>query len=259
MRIQRLAPVLIALAWSSTAAGQPPTPGAKELFYDPVAKQATLDPGDANAEARPTASSARPAAAPVGADGRRELHATPPDSPLHSERGPIGLSGWIELEDPSGGPGTQVTDRRIFHSGERIRLHFRSNVDGYLTLIQLGSSGTSDVLYPDPAQGLGDNRVAAGRDALVPGESHWLRFDDTAGEERLLVIFARSREDAAHFSVHRTMDKVQTAALVDRTSAARGSKDLVIETETRNATEIGTYGVQLSGKPVVLELVLQHR
>ena len=259
MLIRLLTLALIAASWSSTTAAQKPAPSAKELFYDPVAKHATRVTG---AEpARPPASTigaAPTAAVRVGTDGRREVRNVSANAG-RAESGPIGLSGWIELEDPAGGPGVQVTDRRIFRSGERIRLHFRSNTDGYLTLIQLGSSGTSSVLFPDPAQGLFDNGLAAGRDVVVPGQSHWLRFDETAGEERLLVIFARNQEEAATFRVRPAMDKLQTAALVDSATTARGSKDLVVETETANAAEVGTYGVHLSGKPVVLEIVLQHR
>jgi hypothetical protein len=259
MPIRVLILSFIAVAWSGAAGGQEQAPGAKELFYDPVAKHATLATG-APAVGSPTrpAGAVPASAVRVGADGRREIRTVPADA-TRGESGPIGLSGWIELEDPAGGPGVQVTDRRIFRSGERIRLHFRSNTDGYLTLIQLGSSGTSNVLFPDPAQGLLDNRVTAGRGAVVPGEGHWLRFDDTAGEERLLVIFARSQEEAAAFPVRPAMDKVQTAALVDRAATARGSKDLVVETETTTAAEIGTYGVHMTGKPVVLEIILQHR
>ena len=147
----------------------------------------------------------------------------------------------------------------MFHSGERIRLHFRSNADGYLTLILIGSSGTSRVLFPDPAQGLFENRLAAGRDLVVPSDDSWLRFDETIGEERLLALFARSREDVEEFPLRPEMDRTQTAALLAGGAAARGSKDLVVETETENAAEIGTYGVHLGGRPVILDLVLQHR
>lgn len=250
---------LIALFCLATAAAQEASsPGAKELFYDPVARHATRT--EAEAASSPTGKPGREpgGAARLGADGRREVRTVAAEESA-DRSGPIGLSGWIELEDPAGGRGLQVTDRRVFRSGERIRLHFRSNADGFLTLIQLGSSGTSAVLFPDQAQGLPDNRVVAGRDLVVPGEGHWLRFDDTAGEERLLVLFARGQEDALQFPVRPAMDKVQTAALVERAAAARGSKDLVVETETANAAEIGTYGVHLGGKPVVLEIVLQHR
>lgn len=263
MLIRLLILALIAVPWETRAAAQDATPGAKELFYDPVARHASRATGVE--PARPPASAPGAGVAGAvrrGADGRREVRTVSAEAGVNGSAA-IGLSGWIELEDPAGGPGVQVTDRRIFRSGERIRLHFRSNADGYLTLIQLGASGTSTVLFPDPAQGLLDNRLAAGRDLLVPGAGHWLRFDDNAGEERLLALFARSQEDASQFlvrpAIDTVMDKVQTAALLDRASVARGSKDLVVETETTNAAEVGIYGVHLGGKPVILEIVLQHQ
>lgn len=250
---------LIFLLSATHVAAQDGGAGAKELFYDPVAKQATQAAGSVSVDPPAGTGTARATAVRLGADGRRAVPATNDREAGSTDDGPIGLSAWIELEGPAGGFGMQVTDRRIFRSRERIRLHFRSNVDGYLTLIQLGTSGTSTVLFPDAAQGLVDNRLSAGSDLIVPGQDHWLRFDDNAGEERLLVLFARSQEEASQFKVQPAMNTVQTAALVERAAAVRGSKDLVVETETVNAAEIGTYGVHLGGHPVVLELVLQHR
>ncbi len=247
----------LAAALAGDTGGREASSGAKELFYDPVAKHAgrvtAVEPD------RPAASSLVMPLAGAGrlsADRRRIVDV--------SETGgegarPLGLSVWIELASPAGGPGLPVTDRRVFRSGERIRLHFRSNADGYLTLILIGSSGTSSVLFPDTAQGLLENRLAAGRDLVVPGDDAWLRFDETIGEERLLALFARSREDVEEFPLQPTMDRIQTAALLASATAAGGSKDLVVETETENAAEIGTYGVHLDGRPVILELVLQHR
>jgi hypothetical protein len=233
------------------------SPSAKELFYDPVAKHASRvsavesDGPAASSVAIPVGGGGR-----LGADRRRIVNL--------SETGgdgarPIGLSLWIELASPTGGPGQPVTDRRVFRSGELIRLHFRSNADGYLTLILIGSSGTSTVLFPDPAQGLFENSLAAGRDLVVPGDDSWLRFDEAIGEERLLALFASSREDVEEFPLQPSMDRTQTAALLASAASARASKDLVVETETQNAAEIGTYGVHLGSRPVILELVLQHR
>lgn len=236
--------------------GRSGLPSAKELFYDPSSRLAERITVDEQPQ-RPPSSLVSPFAGPPprpGAKRRKIVESAQPAA------GPIGLSVWIELLDDAGGPGLQVTDRRVFHSGETIRLHFRSNVDGYLVLILLGSSGTSRVLFPDAALGLLDNRLVTGVDLTVPDDvDAWLRFDDNPGEERLLAVFARSARDLERFPVLPEMDQDQTEALLAAAAAARGGKDLVVETDTQSAGEIGTYGVHLGGQPVILELVLQHR
>ncbi len=230
-------------------------PGAKELFYDPAS-------GDLSSGS-PTALQPKPYV------GRSPVLAPKPKADSTGRRAVqkvsnpgvkkiLGLSYWIELADPKGGLGTQVTDHRIFRSGERIRLHFLSNADGQIALLQLGSSGGSNLLFPDPEHGLSDAAMTADRDRILPGEAHWFRFDERPGTERLLVLFARSREDLEPLSIRPAMDSKMTQAVLKTADGLRGSKDLIIETETKTASEVGTYGVTLSGKPVILEISLKH-
>jgi hypothetical protein len=170
----------------------------------------------------------------------------------------LGLSYWIEL-DAGHGTTTQVTAARVFHSGERIRLHFRSNTEGYVMLVQVGASGTAGELFPNPEKGLFDSHLAAGQDRVLPQESSWFRFDNQAGTERLLAFFARKAEELEAFPVRPRMDSSAAQTMVASTEVARGSKDLFIETETEKASEVGTYAVNTRGKPIVLEILLKHR
>jgi hypothetical protein len=168
------------------------------------------------------------------------------------------LSYWIELVDPQGGPGQQVTDQRVFKSGERIKIHFSSNADGQIALLQMGASGGASLLFPDTAKGLTESRITAGQDRVLPGGSHTLRFDERAGTERLLVVFARRQEDVDALPIGPTMDPKAAQAVLQTAENLRGSKDLIVETETQSVSEVGTYGVTLSGKPVILEIALKH-
>ncbi len=228
------------------------------MFYDPVGAGATrVSPGT---QAPPP--SARPQ--PVRPLGRRDRNgrrtvSLPPTPETRATQTALGLSYWIELQGPSGGPGQQVTERHVFHSGERIRLHFRSNSDGNIALIQLGSSGTAQVLFPDPEKGLTDGRLAADQDKVLPQDSAWFRFDDKPGTERLIVLFARNREELDRFPLRPSLNEGETKSLVQNVQHVQGSKDLVIETETRTVGEVGTYGVNTSGRPIVLEIALEHR
>ena len=156
--------------------------------------------------------------------------------------------------------GTQVTDDRTFRSGERIQLHFRGNAAGRILIVQLGSSGTSSVLFPDATKGVADNSIRANRDQILPAATHWFRFDDNAGTEKLLVLFARTQAELDRtFPTRRVMDAETTAALLAAAERVTGSKDLVIETETEQPTEIGTYAVNVAGKPIVMQIQLKHQ
>lgn len=271
MRPRILILIAVLLLACGSLLADPPVKGAKEIFYDPTGGAVISAPQSNSFHASPTAPSGTEGSS-VGAkkgaaSGSRAAKA--PKAPGQTERrevvqeasnktSPLGLSYWIDLVEQDGS-GQQVTESRIFRSGERIRIHFRSNADGNIALLQLGSHGTSSVLFPDPAKGLADSRIAAGEDRILPAESAWFRFDDAPGSERILVLFARSQQELDRFSIRPTMDAAATRAALRNADEIRGGKDLILETETENASEIGTYGVNLGGQPVVMEIQLKHR
>lgn len=230
----------IALAVAVMAgAGDVAPVGAKELFFDPQ---------------RGVSEAAGGNKVKLTDDTGRRIAQVSPDVPV------LGLSYWIELIAQAGKRGTHVTDERTFRSGERIRMHFRGNADGRIVIVQLGTSGASSILFPSAEKGLAQNRVRANRDHVLPSDEHWFRFDDKAGTERLLVLFARDQEalDRA-FPTQPTMDAAATAALLRIVRQSRGGKDLFIEKETREPSEIGDYAVNIAGKPIALEIELTHR
>lgn len=178
-------------------------------------------------------------------------HATTP-KPLQR---PLGLSYWIELIDAPGGPGSRVTDRRTFKSGEKIRLHFRGNTDGRIAILQVGSSGTATQLFPDAAKGMDDDAIRANSDQVLPSPKHWFRFDEVPGTERLLVLFAKKRSELERvFPKKQMMDVAETMALLQSTERVTGSKDLVAE-----ADEETVYVVNKAGQPLSLEIKLTHQ
>ena len=88
----------------------------------------------------------------------------------------------------------EVTDKHRFHSGDRIRLVFESNIDGYLYIYQQGASGRGACLFPDPRINNGANSVRQYRRISVPppaGASRgWWRFDKAAGDEELYLFLS---------------------------------------------------------------------
>jgi hypothetical protein len=214
-----------------------PPKGAKEIFHDELSRSLTV----ANEM-------------PRDPDVRRVTRS-------HSDgvRRVLGISYWIELVGPSHAAGAQVTNDRTFRSGERIRLHFRSAVTGHIELVLLGSSGASTLLYPDRVKGLDENVVHPEGERILPSERHWFTFDQHPGTERLLVLFARTQGELDRtFDVHPKMNAEETDALLRYLDRRKGSKDLIIESETEKADEVGVYGVSISGQPVMLDVTLRH-
>lgn len=157
----------------------------------------------------------------------------------------VGIHYWIELEGV--GP---VTANRTFYTGDRIRLHVRSNVDGYLSLWTLDSSGRGELLFPQPGQAEGDNFVKADTEYVTPG---FIKFAPPAQEERLVIFFSRNKELPSPTGTS------TDAQVVAKETGPRGEKALVFETDDKNPDEIGTYVVNKKGGPVAVEVRLKHQ
>lgn len=196
--------------------------GAKALFYDPEAGA----PITTRDRSTPTA--------------RVRVKRVQPDRVRFA-----GLHYWIELD----GVGPVTTDR-VFRTGDRIRIHVRSNVDGYLSLWWLDASGTGKLLFPSSGIGA-DNHVTADTDFKQPG---FIRFSPPADDERLIVFFSRFKADVPEPS-----GGAPSTEIVARARELAGSKALVFETDNKDPAVFGHYVVNRTGGAVIKEVVLRHR
>ena len=96
------------------------------------------------------------------------------------------------LRRGSAGEAVEVDPDTLFRSGDRIRFALEPNTDGFLYVVQQGSSGRWSVLFPHPQINGGRNDVARFRTVTIP-PADWFRFDDTAGTERVFVYLSRER------------------------------------------------------------------
>ena len=150
-----------------------------------------------------------------------------------------GLKYRILRRGSSGQP-VEVDPDTTFRSGDRLRLAFEPNVDGFLYLIQQGSSGRWSMLYPHPQIHAGQNGVTRFTEVTIP-PGGWFRLDDTPGTERLLAYLSRTRVTAlpgADGPVVR-VETVPQPTVTALTGAIR-SRDLVFEKDA--ATPPGTAG-----------------
>jgi Domain of unknown function (DUF4384) len=137
----------------------------------------------------------------------------------------LALKLAIELREPDGSL-QQVSPTRVFHSGERIRLHVTSNVDGNLVIHQKQDSEPEEQLFPGAETAARKSHVQGGADVVLPSERGWFRFDDHPGQILLTVMLtADGREGAGSHAASVASAEVAHAVA----SAAKGSKALRIE------------------------------
>jgi hypothetical protein len=165
----------------------------------------------------------------------------------------FGLRYWIELIESPGAPPIRVNDRRVFKSGERIRVHVQATAPGVVTLIQIEDSGSSSILFPGKT--VTDNSLKAGVERPLPSERAWFRFDARPGTERLLLLFAKTQSDLDRkFQAKPEMDASVTARLIETAKSSAGSKSLFLESEDDG----GLHASNATGAPLILEIVLKH-
>lgn len=129
-----------------------------------------------------------------------------------------GLRYWIELK--RGNIVTRVNNKQAFRTGDSIRFHVRSNIDGYAyILLSSGSRGEQAVLFPDAAAGE-SNKVNHGKEYILPGNGY-LTFDENPGVEKLTLLLSREPMDAQAY-LSKPKEAVTMIACADS-----GSKDLV--------------------------------
>jgi|GEM_PF-436735 len=131
-----------------------------------------------------------------------------------------GLRYWIEMK--RNGTMQRVSNKTQFKSGDSIRFHVRSNINGYAyILLSSGSRGEQSVLFPDEKTGE-SNRLESGREYVLP-QGGALTFDENPGTEKLTLLLSRTPIDAQTYLSKPPAEKEITLIA----SAQEGSKDLV--------------------------------
>jgi hypothetical protein len=187
---------------------------AKALFYDPISG-ASLQPAHISQKEntnKPVASTKK----------------TPSTQSVQTKN--TGVRYWLELDDPGRQEKLRVNADRIFRSGEKIRIHYSSNNDGYLYILQRGSTGAESLLFPQKP-GMEENLVTAGKDLPAP-ENGWFRFDEYPGYERLDILFVPKNGDPNVLNAL-SEPTITVPALQNQVAQHiykhKGSKDLVAE------------------------------
>ena len=280
--------LVAAAAMAQTAPQNGKKLSARELFYAETAPPAPAKPAPeakpvGKQAARPVTPPAAPArtsggashvtqeqvnglfdpAVPAGTSGAPVAPARADIVPVaYSPEKPLGLR-YSFLRNAGGDEYREVDPDTVFHSGDRIRVAAQSNDEGYLYIVMKGASGSWKVLFPSPEIADGSNRVASGRQTLIPPPPGRFAFDEQAGEERLFIVLARHPEGQHLLTAQ--LAPVDDA-LVGRLRNQVLTRDLVFEkvddSTPGDKKEKAVYVVNPTGSPesrLVADVTLKHQ
>jgi hypothetical protein len=165
----------------------PAASAAKRKVVRPVA--ATAQPQSIEAES----SRDRAAASSAGSERTPERSDTQYVLAKAATAKPLGMRYSILKRDASGDYAEVDQDTR-FQTGDRIRVLVESNDTGYLYVVQQGTSGRWQTLFPNEEVGGGSNRIDRGQIHTLPAPGAVFTMRPPAGTERLFIILSREPE-----------------------------------------------------------------
>ena len=144
---------------------------------------------EGQALAAPTVGETASVQATIGADLSRDLYYVSdgtgegkhPGLRLKAYQTVTTTSGWCET--------IQVPLGKIYTSGERVRFTVESNTKGFLYILQRGSSGAYNILFP--VNNL-PNEIRKGTEVPIP-QTGSFQFDATPGTETLYFVLAKKK------------------------------------------------------------------
>jgi hypothetical protein len=75
-----------------------------------------------------------------------------------------------------------VNPATVFNAGERLRFRMSANFSGFLYVMNQGTSGSYEMLFPRSDTG-SDNRIEAGKEYIVPAGQGWFKVSGPAGQD----------------------------------------------------------------------------
>ena len=155
----------------------------------------------------------------------------------------------------------------VFRSGDRVKLSFESNIDGYLYVVQEGSTGRWNVLFPNPDSNGGRNTIRRGEEYVVPPDG-WFQFDTNVGTEVLFVVLSKEPlSELPGFAKPGAQPERLNASVVESVQNSIRSRDLSFARDDRPQTIQGGKIIQANyvvnraelGKSVAVSLSLKHQ
>jgi len=82
-----------------------------------------------------------------------------------------------------------VNPATVFNSGDRVRFHVSASFPGYLYVMNQGTAGTYELLFPRSDTG-SDNRIEAAKEYTVPVSQGWFKVSGPAGQDVIYWVIS---------------------------------------------------------------------
>ncbi|HSK74297.1 MAG TPA: DUF4384 domain-containing protein [Pyrinomonadaceae bacterium] len=167
-----------------------------------------------------------------------------------SSVGSPGMKIWLEKQTGCAGSFRLVAPTSVFKTGDCVRARFRLNFEGYLTIVNRGSSGSVEKIFPLENQ---SNKIYPKTDNFIPDNRGW-EFYDQAGNENLFFIVSKQplRDD-----IFREIQGKQNARRQSAGDLEVYDRDLKPRTEKNEVFILA--GEKRLEKPLIFRLTLKHR
>ncbi len=208
-----------------TVASKPPAP---KTVTPPPARAQTQAPPAAPAPAQATRTPEVPVRASAGSSAV-------PVTTVAYTRQPLGVRLSLLKTGPNGQT-TEVPPDTSFQSGDRVRLNIQVSSNGYLFIINRGSSGTWTQLFPSPELPNASNAVVPGMTYAVPPDRNFV-VSGPPGEEKLFVILSRTPNIDIQ-SLTMDLSQKGTATPAPKPAQSKPSDDKPIQPSARPAQPI---------------------
>jgi Domain of unknown function (DUF4384) len=104
----------------------------------------------------------------------------------------------IRLEQKKANIVQAVPQNTVFRNRDILRFRLTSQINGYLYVVNEGTSGSTEVLFPASGP-TGSNRIDVGRGYLVPSEGEgWFEVNGPAGFDVLYFLVSATPIDLPH-------------------------------------------------------------
>jgi len=161
-----------------------------------------------------------------------------------------GIKIWSERQVQCEGQFFSAAPTSIFTTGDCVRLRYKLNFEGYLTIVNLGTSGNLKVIFPlEEAR----NLVYPTSENYLPNEKGW-EFEGEAGSEQLFFVVSNKPLDKKYLD-----DFIKRRSLTTEDSSALKIYDRDLVPRSENNSIYVLADEQKLEKAVIFRLTLKHR
>jgi hypothetical protein len=93
----------------------------------------------------------------------------------------------LTVEREQGSAWKEVNPALVLNAGDHVRFRVSANFAGYLYVMNHGTTGTYELLFPRSDTG-SDNRMEASKDYIVPASQGWFKVSGPAGQDVIYLL-----------------------------------------------------------------------